>query len=57
MEERIRVATCIYDEGLTLEQCESDETLGEHVTKTIFELGGGSVPDFDMLNPMVCTGR
>lgn len=54
MEERIRVATCMYDEGLTLEQCENDRTLGVHVTKTIFELGGGSVPDFDTLNPIVC---
>ncbi|MEZ4339753.1 MAG: hypothetical protein R3B82_24295, partial [Sandaracinaceae bacterium] len=47
MEERIRVATCMYDEGLSLEACERDRERGVHVTRTVFELGGGRVPDFE----------
>ena len=57
MEERIRVATCMYDNNKTLEYCEGHKDLGVHVTKTVFELGGGSVPDFDTLNPIVCPGN
>jgi len=57
MEERIRVATCMYDEGLTMVQCENDKSKGVQVTKTVFELGGGSVPDFEELNPLLCPGK
>ena len=46
MNERIRVATCMYDEGLTREECEQRKDLGVNVTKTVFELGGGTMPQF-----------
>ena len=55
MEKRIRVTTCMYDDGLTKQQCENNN-LGVKVTQTVFELGGGSVPDFNSINPIVCPG-
>ena len=56
MNERIRIATCMYDYGLSKDECESLSSTGVDVTKTIFELGGGSVPDFASVNPQVCPG-
>lgn len=56
MNERIRVATCMYDEGLTREACKADPSLGTDVTTTVFSLGGGTVPDFCELNAQFCPG-
>ena len=57
MDERIRIATCMYDNpGLSKDDCKSRPDLGVDVTKTVFELGGGTVPDFAEINPIVCPG-
>lgn len=56
MNERIRIATCAYDENQTRSYCAKHAELGVNVTKTVFELGGGHVPDFAALNPVVCPG-
>ena len=57
MNERIRIATCMYDNNKTKDYCKQHPELGVVVTKTVFELGGGSVPNFAAINPIVCPGQ
>ena len=57
MDERIRIATCMYDNNKTKDYCKQHPELGVVVTKTVFELGGGSVPNFTAINPIVCPGQ
>ncbi|HIH54771.1 TPA: hypothetical protein HA293_03245 [Candidatus Woesearchaeota archaeon] len=56
MDERIRIATCMYDNNQTKDYCKQHPELGVVVTKTVFELGGGSAPNFAEINPVVCPG-
>jgi hypothetical protein len=57
MNERIRRRTCEYDGEGDADACASNPALGLDVTATLFELHGGSVPDFAAMNPTLCPGE